>query len=135
MEFPENFWKKLHKVRFIRYIWFVTYFVIFIFQLLFNIFKVLEIKYTYENKLIPLLLNTVWINLLSIGSVYYSLEGLLGGDVFVIVFYVDSISSIVVVDCWGSTIFRNVNLLLLWLLFICSAISPDFIFSSGQNRR
>ena len=48
----------------------------------------MEIKYTYENKLIPLLLNTVWINLLSIGSVYYSLEGLLGGDVFVIVFYV-----------------------------------------------
>ena len=73
---------------FILYIWFVTYFVIFIFQLLFNIFKVLEIKYTYENKLIPLLLNTVWINLLSIGSVYYSLEGLLDGDVFVIVFYV-----------------------------------------------
>lgn len=66
----------------------VAYLIIFIFQLLFNIFKVLEIKYTYENKLVPLLLNSVWINLLSIGSVYYSLEGLLSGDVFVIVFYV-----------------------------------------------
>ena len=83
-----NFWKKLHILGFLLYTWFVTYFIIFIFQLLFNVFKVLEIKYTYENKLIPLLLNTVWINLLSIGSVYYSLEGLLSGDVFVIVFYV-----------------------------------------------
>lgn len=66
----------------------MVYCIVFLFQVLFNIFKVLEIKYTYENKLLPLLMNSVWINLLSIGSVYYSLDRLLEGDLWVILFYV-----------------------------------------------
>jgi hypothetical protein len=55
---------------------------------MFNIFKVLEIKFTYENKLNRLLLNSVWINLVSLASVYYSLDSLLRGDMWVLPFYI-----------------------------------------------
>jgi hypothetical protein len=48
----------------------------------------MEIKYTYENKLRALLLNSVWINLMSLGSAYYSLDGLFHGDYFGIIFYI-----------------------------------------------
>jgi uncharacterized membrane protein YfcA len=64
------------------------YILIFIFQVMFNIFKVLEIKYTYENKLTSLLINSVWINLVSLTSVYYSVDLLLGGDLVVVPFYI-----------------------------------------------
>jgi len=64
------------------------YIVIFIFQVLFNIFKVLEIRFTYENRLRPLLLNSIWINLVSLAAVYYSLDRLFVGDLWVIPFYV-----------------------------------------------
>lgn len=55
---------------------------------MFNIFKVLEIKFTYENQLTRLLLNSVWINLVSLASVYYSLDSLLRGDMLVLPFYI-----------------------------------------------
>jgi len=64
------------------------YLLICVFQILFNIFKVLEIKFTYENKLVPLLINSVWINLISLASVYYSVDLLIEGDLLVIPFYV-----------------------------------------------
>jgi hypothetical protein len=48
----------------------------------------LEIKFTYENKLVPLLINSVWINLISLASVYYSVDLLIEGDLLVIPFYV-----------------------------------------------
>lgn len=64
------------------------YLVIFIFQVLFNIFKVLEIRFTYENKVNKLLVNSVWINLVSLAAVYYSLDRLFVGDLWVIPFYV-----------------------------------------------
>lgn len=57
-------------------------------QILFNIFKVLEIKYTYENKLRLLLINSVYINLISLVSVYWSLDLLFAGDWWVITFYI-----------------------------------------------
>ena len=57
-------------------------------QTLYNIFKVLEIKYTYENKIKALLLNSVWINLMSLGSAYYSLDGMFRGDYYGIIFYI-----------------------------------------------
>lgn len=63
------------------------YFLIFSSQLAFNIFKVLEIKYTYENKTRQLLLNSVLINIISLLGVYYSLDALENGDFVVIVFY------------------------------------------------
>jgi hypothetical protein len=64
------------------------YFLIFIFQVLFNVFKVLEIKYTFEDKLTPLLFNSIWINLVSLASVYFSLDRLFEGDWVVIFFYI-----------------------------------------------
>jgi hypothetical protein len=64
------------------------YLLILVFQILFNIFKVLEIKYTYENKLRLLLFNSVYINLISLASVYWSLDLLFNGDWWVIPFYI-----------------------------------------------
>jgi hypothetical protein len=66
----------------------MIYFTIFIFQILFNIFKVLEIRYTYENKLKKLLINSVWINLLSLTSFYISIDSLLSGDWLIVPFYI-----------------------------------------------
>lgn len=64
------------------------YLLVLFFQITFNIFKVLEIKYTYENKLNALMLNSVWINLVSLASVYFSLDRLFEGDWWVIPFYI-----------------------------------------------
>ena len=57
-------------------------------QILFNIFKVLEIKYTYQNKIGSLLLNSVWINLVSLVSTYYAIDDLLKGNFTIIIFYI-----------------------------------------------
>ena len=66
----------------------MNYIAILTFQIMFNIFKVLEIKFTYENQLNKLLVNSVWINLVSLASVYYSLDSLLKGDMWVLPFYI-----------------------------------------------
>ena len=55
---------------------------------MFNIFKVLEIKFTYENKITPLLINSVFINVVSLASVYFSLDRLFTGDFVVVIFYI-----------------------------------------------
>lgn len=65
-----------------------SYILVLVFQIMFNIFKVLEIKYTYENKLSLLLYNSIYINLISLASVYWSLDRLFEGDWWVIPFYV-----------------------------------------------
>lgn len=64
------------------------YLIVFFSQLLFNIGKVLEIKLTYENKTSGLLLISIFINLVSLISVYYSIGNLLKGDVWIVLFYV-----------------------------------------------
>ena len=64
------------------------YLLVLAFQILFNIFKVLEIKYTYENRLRILLIKSVYINLISLASVYWSLDLLFAGDWWVIPFYI-----------------------------------------------
>ena len=66
----------------------INYLLILIFQIGFNIFKVMEIRYTYENKIPALLTNSIWINLMSLGSTYFSLDGLFKGDYLGIFFYV-----------------------------------------------
>lgn len=66
----------------------IEYFLIFIFQIVFNIFKTLEIRYTYENKLKELLINSVWINLTSLCVAYYSLDNLFEHNYFVIPVYI-----------------------------------------------
>ena len=57
-------------------------------QTLYNIFKVLEIKYTYQNKIAALLLNSVWINLVGLASTYYAIDDLLKGRFTIIIFYI-----------------------------------------------
>ena len=57
-------------------------------QTLYNIFKVLEIKYTYQNKTVALLLNSVWINLVALVSTYYTIDDLLKGNFTIIIFYI-----------------------------------------------
>jgi len=55
---------------------------------MFNIFKTLEIKYTYEHKVKELMFNSVWINLVSLGSVYFAIDSLLKGNWLVVLVYI-----------------------------------------------
>ena len=64
------------------------YLIVFVFQVLFNIFKVMEIKFTFENQLRNLLIKSVWINLISLASVYFSLDRLFQNDWVVLPFYI-----------------------------------------------
>ena len=66
----------------------IDYILIFIFQIVFNVFKTLEIKYTYEDKLKELLINSIWINLTSLCTAYYSLENLFNNNYAVIPVYI-----------------------------------------------
>jgi putative effector of murein hydrolase len=62
--------------------------IVFLAQTLFNIFKVLEIKYTYQNKIGSLLINSIWINLVALASTYYAIDDLLNGKFTIIIFYI-----------------------------------------------
>jgi len=67
----------------------MTYIIIFLSQLIFNFLKVLEIKFTYENKVGRLLMNSVLINSVSLIAVYYSLDLLLNQKDYVVsIFYI-----------------------------------------------
>ena len=55
---------------------------------MFNVFKTLEIKYTYEHKVKELMLNSIWINLTSLGSTYFAIDSLLKGNWSVIIVYI-----------------------------------------------
>lgn len=66
----------------------IFYLTILIFQITFNILKVFEIKFTYENKLRNLLINSVFITMVSLGSVFFSIERLFQSDWLVIPFYI-----------------------------------------------
>lgn len=61
---------------------------VFAFQVLFNIFKVLEIRFTLQHNVRKLLINSVWINLVSLGSTFFSIDQLLKGNFLVIIFYI-----------------------------------------------
>ena len=61
---------------------------VFTFQVLFNIFKVLEIRFTLQHNVRKLLINSVWINLVSLGSTFFSIDQLLKGNFLVIIFYI-----------------------------------------------
>jgi len=64
------------------------YILVFLFQIMFNVFKTMEIKYTYENKVNELMLNSIWINLVSLGSVYFAIDNLFKGNWSVIIVYI-----------------------------------------------
>lgn len=61
---------------------------VFFSQILFNIFKVLEIRYTYEKNTTKLLVNSIWMGLASLGSMFWSLDELLKGNVFIVPVFV-----------------------------------------------
>ena len=65
-----------------------VYILVFLFQVMFNVFKTMEIKYTYENKVNELMLNSIWINLVSLGSVYFAIDNLFKGNWSVIIVYI-----------------------------------------------
>jgi hypothetical protein len=65
-----------------------NYILILLFQIGFNIFKVREIQLTYDKKVTPLLWNSVLINLISLASTYYSIDGLFNGDFGILPFYI-----------------------------------------------
>jgi len=62
--------------------------IVLISQTLFNVFKVLEIKYTYQNKVGALLINSVWINLVALVSTYYAIDDLFKGNFTIVIFYI-----------------------------------------------
>jgi hypothetical protein len=66
----------------------LNYLLIFIFQAIFNVAKVYEIKYAYENQLKGILISSTVLSLLTIMSTYLSIELLLAGDLKVILVYV-----------------------------------------------
>lgn len=63
------------------------YLLVFSFQVIFNVLKVLEIRFTYQEKIPSLLINSVLINLVSLASVYYSLDRLFEQDWWIILAY------------------------------------------------
>jgi len=64
-----------------------TYIAVFVTLFSYNILKTLEIRYTYQHKTKPLLLNSVGINFVSLLSNYWSIDSLLKGDYFIMVVY------------------------------------------------
>jgi hypothetical protein len=48
----------------------------------------MEIKFTFENRLKDLLINSVWINLVSLATVYFSLDRLFQDDWLILPFYI-----------------------------------------------
>jgi hypothetical protein len=66
----------------------MTLLLIFTAQVLFNIFKVLEIRYTLQHNVPRLLFNSVWINLVALASTFFSIDGLLKGNFVIILFYI-----------------------------------------------
>jgi hypothetical protein len=48
----------------------------------------MEIKFTFENRLKDLLINSVWIYLVSLATVYFSLDRLFQNDWLILPFYI-----------------------------------------------
>lgn len=66
----------------------ISYILIFLLQVIFNICKSLEIRYTYENKLGPILWVGFALSIMMILGFYLSIGALLKGEWIVIVVYV-----------------------------------------------
>jgi hypothetical protein len=66
----------------------INYIFIFLLQVAFNICKSLEIKYTYENRLVPILWVGFALSVMMILGFYLSIGALLKGEWVVIVVYV-----------------------------------------------
>jgi hypothetical protein len=67
---------------------YIKYLIVFFLQFFYNLLRIQEIKLTYENKVVKLMINTVLMNLIVLASTYYSLSMLLSGNWFVGVVYI-----------------------------------------------
>lgn len=66
----------------------MIYLIIFAFQFSFNLLKVMEIKFSYEEKIKPLIIVTALLSGIILASTYFSLTLLLKGDIIVIPIYI-----------------------------------------------
>lgn len=66
----------------------MIYLIIFAFQFSFNLLKVMEIKFSYEEKIKPLIIVTALLSGIILASTYFSLTLLLNGDIIVIPIYI-----------------------------------------------
>jgi hypothetical protein len=66
----------------------ISYISIFVLQVAFNICKALEIRYTYENRLAPILWVGLALSVMMIWGFYLSIGALLKGEWVVVLIYV-----------------------------------------------
>lgn len=61
---------------------------LFIFQFSINILRTLEIQYTYNKQINKSLINSLMINVISLASLYFSIDALIQGNLYVIAAYI-----------------------------------------------
>ena len=61
---------------------------LFIFQFSINILRTLEIQYTYNKQITKSLINAVMINVISLASLYFSIDALIQGNLYMIASYI-----------------------------------------------
>jgi len=66
----------------------MLFIIVFVLQVLFNIFKVFEIKYAYENNLKGLLITGGILSIINILGIYFSVGSLLSGNWKVVIVFV-----------------------------------------------
>jgi hypothetical protein len=66
----------------------VTYITTFCLQIIFNILKVEEIKYSYENQTLKAVINSIMINVTSLTTSYLSIKLMLEGDFKISLVYI-----------------------------------------------
>jgi hypothetical protein len=66
----------------------LTYITTFCLQIIFNILKVEEIKYSYENQTLKAVINSIMINVTSLTTSYLSIKLMLEGDFKISLVYI-----------------------------------------------
>jgi hypothetical protein len=66
----------------------LTYLTTFCLQIIFNILKVEEIKYSYENQTLKAVINSIMINVTSLTTSYLSIKLMLEGDFKISLVYI-----------------------------------------------
>ncbi len=61
---------------------------LFIFQFSFNILKTLEIQYTYNKQINKSLINSLMLNVIALASLYFSIDALIQGNLYMIAVYI-----------------------------------------------
>lgn len=75
---------------------------VFVLQVLINILRVLEIRYTFEHNTTKLLFNTLWINLVWLASTFMSIDALFKGNFWVIIIFLAG-------SVWGKYLGMNIQ--------------------------